>query len=66
MDIPQERRLVTEIPGPRSRALLERRLAAVPGGLGSPTPLFVEAAVGAIIRDVDGNDLIDLGAGSPS
>src|SRR5262245_58974993 len=63
MDIPQERRLVTEIPGPRSRALLERRLAAVPRGVFYTTPLFVEAASGAIIRDVDGNSLIDLGAG---
>ena len=63
MDIAQERRLVTEIPGPRSRALLERRTAAVPRGLGSSTAVFAESALGAIIRDVDGNQLIDLGAG---
>jgi 4-aminobutyrate aminotransferase/(S)-3-amino-2-methylpropionate transaminase len=63
MDIPQERRLVTEIPGPMSRALLERRLAALPRGVFYTTPVFVEAASGAIIRDVDGNSLIDLGAG---
>src|SRR6266487_2008725 len=63
MEIPQERRLVTEIPGPKSQALLERRLASVPRGVFSTTPVFVEAASGAIVRDVDGNDLIDLGAG---
>jgi 4-aminobutyrate aminotransferase/(S)-3-amino-2-methylpropionate transaminase len=63
MEIPQERRLVTEIPGPKSRALLERRLDAVPRGVFYTTPLFVESASGAIIRDVDGNSLIDLGAG---
>jgi len=63
MDIPQERRLVTEIPGPRSRALLERRIEAIPRGVFYTTPIFVEAASGAIIRDVDGNSLIDLGAG---
>jgi 4-aminobutyrate aminotransferase/(S)-3-amino-2-methylpropionate transaminase len=63
LDIPQERRLVTEVPGPRSRELLERRLAAVPRGVFATTPIFVQAASGAIIRDVDGNDLIDLGAG---
>ena len=63
MEIAQERRLVTEIPGPRSRALLERRLEAVPRGVFYTTPLFVEAASGAILRDVDGNRLIDLGAG---
>ena len=63
MDIPQERRLVTEIPGTKSQALLERRLAAVPRGVFFTTPLFVESASGAIVRDVDGNSLIDLGAG---
>ena len=63
MDIPQERRLVTEIPGPKSRALLKRRLAAVPRGVFYTTPVFAEAASGGIVRDVDGNSLIDLGAG---
>jgi 4-aminobutyrate aminotransferase/(S)-3-amino-2-methylpropionate transaminase len=63
MDIPQERRLLTEIPGPRSRALLERRMAAVPRAVFLTTPVFVEAASGAVLRDVDGNQLIDLGAG---
>lgn len=63
MSLPQERRLATEIPGPRSRALLERRTAAVPGAVWSTVPIFVRAASGAIVEDVDGNRLIDLGAG---
>src|SRR6266849_233575 len=63
MDIPQERRIVTEIPGPRSRALLERRARAVPKAVASTAPIFVQEASGAIVRDVDGNSLIDLGAG---
>jgi 4-aminobutyrate aminotransferase/(S)-3-amino-2-methylpropionate transaminase len=63
MDLTQERRIVTDIPGPRSRELLERRKAAVPKGIASTAPIFTEAASGAIIRDVDGNQLIDLGAG---
>lgn len=63
MDIPQERRLLTDIPGPNSRALLDRRLAAVPRGVFYTVPVFVDAASGAIVRDVDGNSLIDLGAG---
>src|SRR4051812_21435600 len=33
-ELPQERRLVTEIPGPRSRAAHERRTAAVASGVG--------------------------------
>jgi 4-aminobutyrate aminotransferase / (S)-3-amino-2-methylpropionate transaminase / 5-aminovalerate transaminase len=63
MEIAQERRLVTEIPGPRSRELLERRDRAVPRGVFGTVPIFVQDAFGAIVRDVDGNSLIDLGAG---
>jgi 4-aminobutyrate aminotransferase/(S)-3-amino-2-methylpropionate transaminase len=63
MEIQQERNVVTEIPGPRSKALLERRLQAVPRGVFGTVPIFVDAAGGAIVRDVDGNSLIDLGAG---
>jgi 4-aminobutyrate aminotransferase/(S)-3-amino-2-methylpropionate transaminase len=63
MDIHQERKLVTEIPGPRSKELLARRTASVPKAVFNTVPLFVRAASGAIIEDVDGNRLIDLGAG---
>jgi 4-aminobutyrate aminotransferase / (S)-3-amino-2-methylpropionate transaminase / 5-aminovalerate transaminase len=61
--IVQERRIVTEIPGPRSRALHERRLAAVAAGVSSATPIFLERGHGAIVVDVDGNQFIDLGSG---
>src|ERR1700712_6089793 len=61
--LPQERRLVTEIPGPRSRALHERRVAAVASGVGSVLPVYVAAAGGGVILDVDGNSLIDLASG---
>ncbi|AAZ54728.1 4-aminobutyrate--2-oxoglutarate transaminase [Thermobifida fusca] len=62
-DLPQERRLVTEIPGPRSRALQERRTAAVAQGVGSSLPVYVVRASGGIVEDVDGNRLIDFGSG---
>lgn len=62
-DIPQERRLVTDIPGPRSRELISRRAAAVPRGVFNVVPVFVRAASGAIVEDVDGNRLIDFGSG---
>ena len=62
-DLPQERRVVTEIPGPRSRALQERRTAAVASGVGSVLPVYVAAAGGGVIVDVDGNSLIDLASG---
>jgi 4-aminobutyrate aminotransferase / (S)-3-amino-2-methylpropionate transaminase / 5-aminovalerate transaminase len=61
--VTQERRLVTEIPGPRSRALLERRTAAVSAGVGGTLPVFVERAGGGVVVDVDGNSLIDMGSG---
>lgn len=63
MDLPQERRLVTDIPGPRSRELMARRDVAVPKAAFNTVPVFVERASGAIVEDVDGNRLIDFGAG---
>jgi 4-aminobutyrate aminotransferase/(S)-3-amino-2-methylpropionate transaminase len=63
MDIPQERHLVTDIPGPNSRALMARRERSVPRGVFSTAPVFAQAAAGAIVQDADGNRLIDLGAG---
>jgi 4-aminobutyrate aminotransferase / (S)-3-amino-2-methylpropionate transaminase / 5-aminovalerate transaminase len=54
---------VTEIPGPKSRALLERRANAVVRGLGRSTDVVVERAEGARVIDVDGNTLIDLAGG---
>jgi len=62
-DLEQVRRLVTPIPGPRSRELTARRTGAVARGVSTMLPVFVEAAGGGVIRDVDGNSLIDLGAG---
>ena len=62
-ELPQERRLVTEIPGPASRALHARKDAAVAGGVGTTLPVYVTAAGGGVIVDADGNSLIDLGSG---
>ena len=61
--LPQERRLVTEIPGPLSRERLERKKAHVADGVGTALPVFVAAAGGGVLVDVDGNSLIDLGSG---
>jgi len=56
-------RRVTEIPGPNSRAILERRAAAVTRALGRSTDVVVDRAEGALVHDVDGNTLIDLAGG---
>jgi len=53
----------TEIPGPRSRALLTRREAAVPRGPSNATPVFAARAEGAMIEDVDGNRYLDFAGG---
>ena len=59
----QERRIVTAIPGPRSTEMFARRTAACARGLGTTLPVFIEKAGGGVLVDVDGNSLIDLGAG---
>jgi 4-aminobutyrate aminotransferase/(S)-3-amino-2-methylpropionate transaminase len=63
VDIPQERKVVTEIPGPRSREWFERRGKAVPRGVANIHPIVTARASGAIVEDVDGNRLIDLATG---
>jgi 4-aminobutyrate aminotransferase / (S)-3-amino-2-methylpropionate transaminase / 5-aminovalerate transaminase len=61
--LPQERRLVTSIPGPRSLELHARRTSAVAAGVGSVLPVYVAAAGGGVVVDVDDNSLIDLASG---
>jgi len=61
--LPQTRHLATEIPGPKSQELIARRKEAVSAGLGMAIPAFIERGEGAILQDVDGNRIIDLGAG---
>ncbi len=57
------RRLRTEIPGPASRALQERRASVVAAGVSSVLPVYVTSAEGGLLTDVDGNVLIDFGSG---
>ena len=61
--LPQSRHLATEIPGPLSTAAMQRRKEAVSGGLGTALPVIVSRAQDAIIEDIDGNRIIDFGAG---
>ena len=62
-NLTQERRLVTAIPGPKSTEALKRRTEAVSGGLGMAIPVVIERASDAILLDIDGNQIIDLGSG---
>ncbi len=55
--------LRTAIPGPKSKALVERRSTSVPRGLSQGTPVYVAKAEDAWIEDVDGNRFIDFAGG---
>jgi 4-aminobutyrate aminotransferase/(S)-3-amino-2-methylpropionate transaminase len=59
----QVRRLVTAIPGPLSNQAIARRSEAVSGGLGLTFPVVIERASDAIMLDIDGNQIIDMGSG---
>jgi 4-aminobutyrate aminotransferase/(S)-3-amino-2-methylpropionate transaminase len=61
--VAQVRKLITAIPGPKSEEILKRRSEAVSSALGMAIPIVVERAGGGIIVDVDGNSIIDMGAG---
>jgi 4-aminobutyrate aminotransferase/(S)-3-amino-2-methylpropionate transaminase len=53
----------TAIPGPKSKALSERRSQAVPRGLSHGTPIYVAKAQDAWLEDVDGNRYVDFAGG---
>src|SRR5215470_17380135 len=55
--------LRTDIPGPRSRALMARREAAIPRGPYNAIPVFMASAEGATLEDVDGNRYLDFAGG---
>ncbi|WP_454157954.1 4-aminobutyrate--2-oxoglutarate transaminase [Microbacterium lacticum] len=61
--LPQQRSLVTAIPGPRSQELLARKASAVASGVAHTVPIEAVAAGGGVVVDADGNSLIDLGSG---
>jgi 4-aminobutyrate aminotransferase / (S)-3-amino-2-methylpropionate transaminase / 5-aminovalerate transaminase len=55
--------LRTEIPGPRSRAILERKARAVADPLVVALPVVAREAHGALVTDVDGNTFVDFMGG---
>jgi len=61
--VQQSRAVSTPLPGPRSVALQGRREASVSRGAGTLANIYMDHASGAILVDVDGNRLIDLGCG---
>ena len=61
--MPKVPNVVTPIPGPKSKALIEERNKFVPPGVYLVQPVSIEKSHGAILEDVDGNILIDFTSG---
>src|SRR3712207_6647093 len=55
--------LRTEIPGPRSREILERKEKVIAEPLSIYLPVVIREARGATLTDVDGNTFIDFTGG---
>ena len=55
--------LRTDIPGPRSREILERKERVVADPLSIYIPVVIERGLGATLTDVDGNTFIDFTGG---
>lgn len=56
-DLPE---IMTEsLPGPKAKAIIERREAAIPSAIRCGYPVVMEKAEGAMIEDVDGNKFLD-------
>ena len=61
--MPKVPNVVTPIPGPKSKALIEDRNKFVPPGVYLVQPVSIEKSHGSILEDVDGNILIDFTSG---
>jgi len=59
----QQRILKTDIPGPESLKLHEKRKTAFSSSFGVTIPVYIDDAGGGILVDVDGNHIIDLASG---
>jgi 4-aminobutyrate aminotransferase / (S)-3-amino-2-methylpropionate transaminase / 5-aminovalerate transaminase len=55
--------LRTEIPGPRSREIIERKERVVADPLGLYLPIMIAEGRGATVIDVDGNSFVDFTGG---
>lgn len=56
-------RIVTEIPGPQSRAMFEEKGRWVARPLGFLAPFFAAKAEGTVVEDLDGNRFLDFTGG---
>lgn len=60
LDLPQ---IVTSLPGPRAKAIVERDHKVLSPSYTRDYPLVIDRALGCMIDDVDGNRFLDFNAG---
>ena len=56
-------KMVTELPGPKSKEILKMREENVPVGVSYGTPTVINRGEGAMFEDVDGNIFLDFAGG---
>lgn len=53
-------KIITDtLPGPKAKAIIDRRNAAIPSAINCIYPVAIDCAEGAMIQDVDGNLFLD-------
>jgi 4-aminobutyrate aminotransferase len=60
---PDAPHLLTELPGPKARAIIERDAAVASPSLTRAYPLVADSGSGVVVTDVDGNRFLDFAAG---
>ncbi len=56
----QNAKIITTVPGPKSLELTKKREQYVAKGVSTSSPIFVDEAKGALIKDIDGNVFVDF------
>ena len=52
-------KLITELPGPKCKAVIEKREEAIPSAIACGNPFVVDKAEGCMVQDLDGNIIMD-------
>ncbi len=52
-------KIITELPGPKSKEVIEKRKKAIPSSIGCASPFVIDKGEGAMVMDLDGNIIMD-------
>ncbi len=56
-------KIITELPGPKCKSVIEKRNKAVPSAIACSAPYVIDKSEGAMVQDLDGNIFMDWVAG---